>query len=377
MSRKISLVKKLLAGAVCVSMLGAMVGCGTTTGDSGNNSTSANATSAENEEGASYNKSDASLVLKVGSTFNEGSILCDSLEHMCQLIEEKTNGDIQFDRYYGGTLYTLPEEFSYLQQGAVDMASPMQGIASQVMPLWQIGANGTTASKGVDVFNYIANEDETTSPLLQAEAEAAGVHPFGYNIGDYNVIVCRSEASSMEDLKGRAFGIPAQGAAVYEAMGLNVVTCETADAYESLSRGVVDCFAAGISSVSSMKLYETGESCLVLPATGGTGICMMNEASWQKLSEDQQKIFTEAYAETISWMKDRYENELLPAYEKELSDACTLTYIEGDELEKLIDVKTETTISQYEQAAEIAGVSDDYELVQNTAKEYAEKLNAE
>ena len=104
---------------------------------------------------------------------------------------------------------------------------------------------------------------------------------------------------------------------------------------------------------------------------------MMNEASWQKLSEDQQKIFTEAYTETISWMKDRYENELLPAYEKELSDACTLTYIEGDELEKLIDVKTETTISQYEQAAEIAGVSDDYELVQNTAKEYAEKLNAE
>ena len=36
-----------------------------------------------------------------------------------------------------------------------------------------------------------------------------------------------------------------------------------------------------------------------------------------------------------------------------------------------------TIVSQYEQAAEIAGVSDDYELVQNTAKEYAEKLNAE
>ena len=53
------------------------------------------------------------------------------------------------------------------------------------------------------------------------------------------------------------------------------------------------------------------------------------------------------------------------------------TYLEGDELEKLIDVKTETTISQYQQAAEIVGVSDDYELVQNTAKEYAEKLNAE
>lgn len=377
MSRKMNLLKKLLAGAVCVSMIGAMVGCGTTaeTGTSTGNNT--NTTSAESEGASSYSKSDASLVFKVGSTFNEGSILCDSLEHMCQLIEEKTNGDIQFERYYGGTLYTLPEEFSYLQQGTVDLASPMQGIASQVMPLWQIGANGNTASKGVDIFNYIANEDEKTSPLLQEEATAAGVHPFGYNIGDYNVVVCRSEASTMEDLKGRAFGIPAQGAAVYEAMGLNVVTCETADAYESLSRGVVDCFAAGISSVSSMKLYETAKSCLVLSATGGTGICMMNEASWEKLSEEQQKIFTEAYNETISWMKDRYDNELLPAYEKEISDACTLTYLEGDELEKLIDVKTETTISQYQQAAEIVGVSDDYELVQNTAKEYAEKLNAE
>lgn len=377
MSRKINLVKKLLAGAVCVSMIGAMVGCGTTAGDGGNITDNTTTSSAESESKTSYNKSDASLVLKVGSTFNEGSILCDSLEHMCQLIEEKTNGDIQFERYYGGTLYTLPEEFSYLQQGAVDLASPMQGTASQVMPLWQIGANGNTASKGVDIFNYIANENETTSPLLQAEAEAAGVHPFGYNIGDYVAIVCRSEASTIEDLKGRAFGIPAQGGATYEAMGLNVVTCETADAYESLSRGVVDCFAAGISSVSSMKLYETAESCLVLSATGGTGICMMNEASWQKLSEDQQKIFTEAYEETISWMKDRYDNELLPGYEKAISDACTLTYIEGDELENLIDIKTESASSQYEQAAEIAGVSDDYEMVQNTAKEYAEKLNAE
>ena len=31
------------------------------------------------------------ITLKVGSAFNEGSIICDSLEHMCQLIEEATD----------------------------------------------------------------------------------------------------------------------------------------------------------------------------------------------------------------------------------------------------------------------------------------------
>jgi TRAP-type transport system periplasmic protein len=349
---KKSIIKKVLVGTICMSMLGVMAVCGAT-------------------------EAQASMTLKVGSTFNEGSILCDSLEHMCQLVEEKSNGEIQFERFYGGTLYTLPEEFTYLQQGAIDLASPMQGTASQVMPLWQVGANGKTASKGVDISNYVANVDETTSPLLQAEAEAAGVHAFGFNIGDYNVIVCRSSASSISDLQGRAFGIPAQGAAVYEAMGLNVVTCETADAYESLSRGVVDCFAAGISSVTSMKLYETAESCLVLPATGGTGICMMNINTWNSLTAEQQDMFTEAYEETIEWMKERYDNELLPAYEEEISSSSTLTYIEGEELDNLINVKTDTTIAQYESAAEIAGVSEEYELVQTTAKEYADKINAE
>lgn len=61
----------------------------------------------------------------------------------------------------------------------------------------------------------------------------------------------------------------------------------------------------------------------------------------------------------------------------EISSSSTLTYIEGEELDNLINVKTDTTIEQHKSAAEIAGVSEEYELVQTTAKEYADKINAE
>ena len=315
------------------------------------------------------------IVLKAGSSFNEGSIMCDSLEHMCQLIEEATEGQITFERFYGGTLYILPEEFKYLQSGAVDIASPMQGVAAMYMPYWQIGALGTDATKGVDICNYIANEDETTSPLLQAQAEEAGIHPFGFNIGDYNVIACRQAASSLEDLKGRAFGVPAQGAGAYQAFGLNCVTTETADAYESLSRGVVDTFVAGISSVVGMKLYESCESCLVIPCTGGTGICSMNLDSWNRLTPEQQEIFVNAYNETLQWMKDKYDNELMPAYTEAMASKCDVVTIEGEELQTFMDIKAKASNDSYIQAAENLGVLDNYNMIQEAALEYAAEVN--
>ena len=315
------------------------------------------------------------IVLKVGSSFNEGSIIADSLEHMCQLIEEATNGQITFERYYGGTLYTLPEEFKYLTSGAVDLASPMQGTASMYLPDWQIAALGVDAATGVDISNYIANEDETTAPLLQAQAEAAGIHAFGFNIGDYNVIACRAEASSIEDLKGRAFGVPAQGAAVYEAFGLNCVTTETADAYESLSRGVVDTFVAGISSVCGMKLYESCETCLILPCTGGTGICSMNLDTWNSLTSEQQEIFTQAYNDTIEWMKDRYDNELMPSYVAEMEEKCSVVTVEGEELASFMETRVNAGIDSYIAAAETLGCLDEYNMIQETAKVYADSVN--
>ncbi len=363
--KRIRLLSLLLVPALALALLAACGGSKTPAGSDSPDPAGSNSPAASTP-----------ITLKVSSVFNEGSIMCDSLEHMCALIEEATGGSITFDRFYGGTLCTLPEEFRYVVSGAVDLAAPMQGTAASVMPLWQNPALGNDAATGVDISNYIANEDPVTAPLLQAQAEAAGVHPFGYNVGDYNAIVCRTAASSLDDLMGRAFGIPAQGAAVYEAYGLSVVTCETADAYESLSRGVVDTFCAGISSIAGMRLYENGQSCLVIPSTGGTGIVMMNQATWNKLSAEQQAIVTKAYEDTLAWMKERYANELLPGYEAAIGQKCNIVYVEGEELARMNDIRQTSAAASYRAAAETAGCLTDYETVTQAAIEYAAQVNA-
>ena len=88
-----NLLKKVIFPCMMAMLLVGVTACGNGTQGSTEKGTDAKDVSAAEETGetASYDISDASLVLKVGSTFNTGSILCDSLEHMCDLIEQETN----------------------------------------------------------------------------------------------------------------------------------------------------------------------------------------------------------------------------------------------------------------------------------------------
>ena len=362
--RLLALILALVFAAAC---LGACGSADSSTADS----------AAEESEAAQETEaagSSETMTLIMATAYNEGSVQHDLLMYMVDYIEEATSGAITFQTYVGGTLCTMAEEFSYVQSGAIDLACVMQGMASSAMPLWQIGALGLDAESGVEIFNYVANENEETSALMQAQAEEAGVHAFGYNIGDYNGIVCKSYASTLSDLDGRAFGIPAQGASVYEALGMSTVTCETSDAYESLSRGVVDTFCAGISSIVNMNLCEVAESCIVITATGGTGIIMLNDETWNSLTQEQQEIFDAAYEEALAYMIEQYDTVLMPEYEAAIEAECELVYLEGEELDEYIEIKTESGVESYVSAAETLDCLDDYYTVNDTATAYAESL---
>lgn len=224
-----------------------------------------------------------------------------------ELVPEYTDGRVAIELFDSGHLGNDREMFSQLLTGAIDMGKPSYPILSDVIPELSVFLAGYFFDSYDDHLRLIAAPEfggEWNKRLL----DEAGLRIIGNSYqGVRNVTLNGIQPRSPADMAGvklRAVPNP-MALSVVSGLGANPTPVPFPELFQALSQNVVDGQENPLPTIWANKFYEVQDTLVRTDHQLASAPVIINDASWQKMSADDQdgvvKALTEAmdYAEQL------------------------------------------------------------------------------
>lgn len=215
-------------------------------------------------------------------------------------IKEQTGGRVEITPYWGGSLITSREGVDELAAGVADIAN--------ITPIY--ARSGYEMVRNAPTFFYGYGDPEQTLDVYmklweeypQFEADMAGVHVLGFNVGTpMHLMLREAPLDSLDDLQGLRIRSAVDYVGPLAAFGAEGVTMPMTETYPALERGVVDGVIAPYEALKSLSFAEVIKFYSELPhARGAYPSRAMNQGVWDSLPADIQKVFDD----NILWLSE-------------------------------------------------------------------------
>lgn len=149
---------------------------------------------------------------------------------------------------------------------------------------------------------------------LQTTFRNLGIHPlFAFTTSNYQLITPIAGLDTLQKLRGlkvRAAGVVLPF--TVRALGAVPTDININEAYEALSRGVVDAIALAVPSVKVYAFYEVIRSGLINIDLGGYPVVYgINAQKWASMPDDIRQILTEVGEDTVQHAARSYSQEIV------------------------------------------------------------------
>jgi TRAP-type C4-dicarboxylate transport system substrate-binding protein len=220
------------------------------------------------------------------------SVLADQF---CEEIEARTDGWVRITYYSGGGLAPAPETYDAVVEGICDIGMSCLAYTMGRFPACELVdlphgyPNGWTATKVANDFY------EKFKP-----AELADAHPLYFHAHGPGVIFTTEKpVRTLEDMKGLVLRSTGNGAKIAEALGATGYAASQGEAYELMSKGVIDGSVTPPEVLKGWKQAEVVKYITMCTDVGYTTdmFVVMNKAKWESLPDQYKRIFTEVSEE--------------------------------------------------------------------------------
>lgn len=227
-------------------------------------------------------------------------------------ITKRTNGAVQFEYVPGGALTKGPQIYDGVVTGISDLGFSVVAYTPGVFPITEMlemphgypaGYVSTMASN--DFFNNFK------------PAEFDGVHVFAfYGTGPQVVFTVKKPVRTMEDMKGLVIRSTGVGANIAKLLGAEGYAAAQNEAYELMSKGVIDGSIAPREVLLGWKQGEVAKYVTNAFSIGSMSnmYLVMNKDKWAGLPPEIQQVFTDVSAEYVEyWAKvaSAYDNDAM------------------------------------------------------------------
>lgn len=225
---------------------------------------------------------------------HQNSTLADSWS---KEIEARTNGQVKITYYPGGTLTTSAKIYDGVVQGISDIGmsvlayTPGRFPASEVVDLGLGYKTGTSATRVAnDFYNKFKPKEFDDVHVLYFHAHGPGI-----------LHMAKNPVSKLEDLSGMKIRSTGIAAYVVKALGATDVAMGQGDAYDAMSKGVVDGSVSPMEVLKSWKQAEVAKYTTNCYSVGYTSMMfvVINKDVWDKFPSDVKKAFTDVSKEWI------------------------------------------------------------------------------
>ena len=232
--------------------------------------------------------------LKVGSYEPESHYLVEfPYKRYFEEITRRTNGELTFKWYHGGTLVKAPQTVDGLKSGLVDIVVTT-GIFTQEsqFPVTHVMTLPFQFDSTVEA-NHVFQKMYHNIPEVQAEFE--GLVPLGFHVSDFfNLHIHKDVAPvrTLEDLQKLEIGAFSKSGVTYsELLGATPRNIKLEDLYVSLQRKAIDGIWFPTAPMIKWKMTDhTSNHSLV----GGPFVMIpmtMAQPVWDSLTDEQREIF--------------------------------------------------------------------------------------
>lgn len=238
-----------------------------------------------------YSIPSSAVELKFSNYFPGPSLQSKVCEEFIKDIEQKTKGEVKFKFYPGGTLLTAQRMYDGVVEGISDIGfSNVEYTFGRFKETEILILPHGFPTVWVSV--HVANDFYRKYKPKEWE----NVHILSFHTCPlYNIVTVKKPVEKLEDLRGlnlRAVGIVAKTVA---ALGGTPRTVPMAEAYDALTKGVINGLMTPIETLETWKFAEITKYVTEIWPIGQVNVyyLVMNKKTWEKLSPEVKKVFNE------------------------------------------------------------------------------------
>ena len=225
-----------------------------------------------------------------GPTGSRGS----SEEWLLDQIEERSNGQIEFERFYSQSLLKAVEILPGTASGIADLGVVSISYFPAQFPLHFVSSLLYLADGPYAMAQALTDLSQMV-PEFKKEAENVNIVPIAYYTTPRMIIATNKRVDTMEDLVGLKMRAVGLGAKALGDLGVSVVSMSAGEIGEAIQRGTLN--SAGSLPFYGIRLLNLHESLkyIIDPGFGAysAAIIGMNKNVWEGLPEHLQEVILE------------------------------------------------------------------------------------
>lgn len=273
-----------------------------------------------------------SLTLRFALITAETFPYVDGAKKFKELVEERSNGEIEVLVYPGGQLGNEREINEAILEGSIQIGVGA-GAMANLAPIYNI-VQVPYLVQGQDHMEAIA-DGPIGERLAELIEEQAGYRVLAwFSTGDSPIETVRAPVRTPADLEGvkiRVIETPVLVDAL-SALGANPTPMAYTEVYTGLQQGVVEGAHLDVLSVDTLKIYEVAKH-----MTDWEQIAFLSEPRpvimqaeyFESLPEEQQTLIRDAMQEAAKHERQVFRDKMATVRETLLAEGVTITEIDA------------------------------------------------
>lgn len=236
--------------------------------------------------------------LKLASVAPDGSVWMQEMRAGAELIDERTDGRVQFKFYPGGIMGNDAQVLRKVRVGQLHGgAFAATGLVGRVSTLSLYGI--PLIVRSLDEMDYVRARMDSR---LNASLEQAGFVSFGFIEGGFALMMANEPIRRVEDMRRRKVWIPEGDDTSFvalEALGLSPVVLPITDVHTGLQTGLLDIVAASPTVALVFQWHTRIKYATDLPVAYSMGIFALEARAFEQLSEADQQVVREVMTNVV------------------------------------------------------------------------------
>lgn len=298
------MVKKVLALALSVALIGSLAACGgSTPAPSSSAAPAASAPASQpaadaSEPAADAPAAEAEFTIKMATPSNPEDNCVIAFFEFEKMVEERSNGRIAVEIYHSGQLGAHRDYIEGMQMGSIQAAEINTAVLSGFDPKFMV-FDLPYISKSTDHLRQVL-DDGLNDTLVQSLEEKTGIKIIGWMIRSprslYNSKNPVVTADDFAGMKIRIMESPVM-TKTFELLGAVPVPLAASERYMALQTKVVDGAENSVPLIVTQKEYEVTNYLSLTEHFITPNVITIDAKFFNKLPEDLQKIVLDAGVE--------------------------------------------------------------------------------
>ena len=218
-------------------------------------------------------------------------------------VTEQTNGEVTFETFPGGAMGGPKELLGNVKNGILDSASVVDIYVKSSLPVSSLISSMIAIGEDPKVMAAAMNEMQLLKcPDCVEERTKNNVIGLSWSAtGAYHVI-CKDPIKGLSDLQGRKIRATSGVGRSMQAIGAAPVSITTAEMYEAMQRGQIDCAVGATAWLDTYNLkdFAKGVWSNAVGSYFGTMNMTINLDVWEDLGPEIQKAFWDNMAHNVA-----------------------------------------------------------------------------